>query len=817
MKAKYLLLISLIPIFLFKTSYNQEASVSFNVNMAYQIELGNFDPEVDIVDLAGDFNEWGTELTPLSDDDNDTIYTVVVDGFTIGQIIQFKFRYNGVWDGTEEFPGAGNNRVHTIATIYDSLYFWYNDQVSPNGPPTANFYALETNIKTGSVVPFQNISSGNIENWYWTFEGGFPEISTKENPRVSYNVAGTFDVQLVAGNSSETDTLLFEDYITVEERDKTEISWWNNTVFYEIFVRSFYDSDGDGIGDFNGIIEKLDYLNDGDPTTYNDLGVTGIWLMPINPSPSYHGYDVTDYMGVNDDYGTMDDFQNFLEAAHSRGIKVIIDYVMNHSSSQHPWFIDSKNDMNGKRNYYRWEDEDPGQIGPWGQDVWHYHSSGYYYGLFWGGMPDLNYNEPQVKDSMFMIADYWLNDIGVDGFRLDAVKYIYEEGDALEDLPATFQFWKDFNTHTKQTAPNSFSVGEAWTSTSNVVKYVEDDGLDFCFEFDLAYRAIDAVNSGYAVDLSNKTSIVYSVYPHLQWGTFLTNHDMNRSMNVFGEDDEKAKLAASIYLALPGIPFIYYGEEIGMLGEKPDEDIRRPMQWSNSYQGGFSTVIPWHEINSNYPTYNVETELADSSSILNRYIKAITIRNLKSALREGDYLEAFSEHDAVLSFIRASIDDTAIVVINTSSEILQDVSVEMIAANIENGTYTWWEMMKNQPATISINDDNNLIIPTMEAYEINIWSFDEISSVNKNFIGLSDEILIYPNPAQDFVIISLQKHTKEFFRISLYNSTGQLLFVEECDGTIQSKRINIAALEPGLYHVVADIRNSRITKKLVKF
>ncbi|MEZ5082093.1 MAG: alpha-amylase family glycosyl hydrolase [Bacteroidales bacterium] len=655
----------------------QNATISFRVNMSYQVFLENFDPSTEFVDLAGDFNGWGSELTILSDENEDNIYNITLSGFYVSQTIQFKFRQNGAWDGTEEFPGGGPNREFTVLTTQDSVDVWYNDETPPFGPPDANFTVSSTEIKTQGNVQFSDLSSGNIDYWQWVFEGGIPEISSQQNPQVFYPNSGSFDVQLIIGNVSETDTLLVADFITVIERDRTEIDWWNNTVFYEAFVRSFYDSDGDGIGDFIGFTEKLDYLNDGNPDTEDDLGIGGIWLMPINPSPSYHGYDVTNYFGINPDYGTMAEFQAFLDSAHAKGIKVIIDLVMNHSSSQHQWFIDSKNYQNNRRDFYRWSAIDPGYGGPWGQQVWHWHNSGYYYGVFWGGMPDINYGEPQVVDSMYHVAEYWLNDIGVDGFRLDAAALIYEEGENLEHVQATIQFWKDFTAHNKSIAPESFSVGEVWSNTNTVVNYVVDDGLDFCFEFDLAGTILDAVNNGYASNIYTKMSHVYNVYPHLQWGTFLTNHDMNRAMNSIGQDQDKNKLAAAIYLTLPGIPFIYYGEEIGMLGEKPDENIRRPMQWTDGYQAGFTTGNPWNSINGNYTSFNVETERTDSNSIFNRYRKMIRVRNLKPALREGDYIEAMADNGQVFSFVRATNTDTAIVVINTANGIVENMNVNL--------------------------------------------------------------------------------------------------------------------------------------------
>ena len=216
------------------------------------------------------------------------------------------------------------------------------------------------------------------------------------------------------------------------------ILWWEDDVFYEIFVRSFNDSDGDGIGDFNGIIEKLDYLNDGDPGTNTDLGVSGLWLMPIHPSTSYHGYDVIDYYAVNPEYGTMEDFNRLLDEAHKRGIRVIIDLVLNHTSVDHPWFRAAQDPMSEYRDWYVWSDTEPSGSG------WHASDHGYYFGIFWEGMPDLNYEHPPVTEQMHDVARYWLQDIGVDGFRLDAAKHLIEDGMIQTHTDATHEWYKDF-------------------------------------------------------------------------------------------------------------------------------------------------------------------------------------------------------------------------------------------------------------------------------------------------------------------------------------------------------------------------------------
>ncbi len=314
----------------------------------------------------------------------------------------------------------------------------------------------------------------------------------------------------------------------------SDTHWWNDAVFYEVFVRSFYDSNNDGIGDFKGLMDKLDYLNDGNPETHNDLGITGIWLMPMMKSPSYHGYDVADYYATEPDYGTMQDFQDFLAAAHQRGIKVIIDLVMNHSSSQNAWFTQSANNTGGYRDWYIWSHTDPGTIGPWGQTLWHPRGGDYYYGLFTSGMPDLNYRSTALKEKMFDVVDYWL-DKGVDGYRLDAIKYLVEDGNVLENTPETYDLLQEFNTDYKTKNPDAFTVGEVWSSTSSIIPYVQDDRLDACFEFGLAGAILDAVNNGNPVNLEQQLNTVLQSYPLLQYGTFLTNHDHGQGVWCIGQ------------------------------------------------------------------------------------------------------------------------------------------------------------------------------------------------------------------------------------------------------------------------------------------
>ncbi|MEM9024449.1 MAG: alpha-amylase family glycosyl hydrolase, partial [Bacteroidota bacterium] len=391
------------------TVHAQNTTVQFRVDMAHQIAQGQFDPGTEFVDLAGSFNGWGSSPTVLDDADGDGIYEAALN-LVVGSVHEYKGRINGNWDGREEFPGGGPNRTYVVVAN-DVLEWWYNDDLPPHVLAVA-ITASSTYEKPGATIRFADRSNGNPTSWTWQFPGGTPASSNAATPEVTYAAEGRYDVTLTVQNDSgDVETQTFSQFIRI---DQQETFWWNDAVFYEIFVRSFQDSDGDGRGDFRGLIDRLDYLNDGDPTTTDDLGVTGIWLMPVQQSPSYHGYDATDYRTIENDYGTNQDFLDFMDAAHERGIRVIVDLVMNHSSSQHPWFLESVNPNSSRRDWYVWEDSNPGDIGPWGQTVWHQRNNDFFYGVFWSGMPDLNYATQEVKDEMFDIARFWLEDLNVD-------------------------------------------------------------------------------------------------------------------------------------------------------------------------------------------------------------------------------------------------------------------------------------------------------------------------------------------------------------------------------------------------------------------
>jgi alpha-amylase len=452
--------------------------------------------------------------------------------------------------------------------------------------------------------------------------------------------------------------------------------WWNDSTFYEVFVRSFADSDSDGIGDLPGLIGKLDYLNDGDPDTTSDLGVTGLWLMPIMASPSYHGYDITDYYTVNPQYGTDDDFRRLMAEAHRRGMRVIIDLVLNHTSSQHPWFVESQDAQSDKRDWYVWSESKPAGQG------WHAGANGgYYYGHFSDRMPDLNYNNPQVTAAMDDVVRFWLNDMQVDGFRLDAVKYLYEDGARIEHLPATHAWLKAFRLFYKGVSPQAFTVGEVVADTDTSAKYVDAE-LDTVFEFTMAEAMLKSAQGGETAAVDQAQQAAMAAYPAGQYATFLANHDQNRTRSRLLADDQ-AKTAASLEFSFPGVPFIYYGEEIGMQGQKPDENIRRPMQWTSA--GGFTTGTPWNAYYEDVTTRNVAAQEADAGSILSHYRAWVRLRNEHAALRVGAWVAVDAGDSAVYAALRWTVDERILVLINLSNKPVSEYALTLAQGPLVRG------------------------------------------------------------------------------------------------------------------------------------
>jgi len=399
--------------------------------------------------------------------------------------------------------------------------------------------------------------------------------------------------------------------------------WWQDAVFYQIWPRSFYDTTGDGHGDFNGMTAKLPYLQ--------ELGINAIWLTPMFEAPSYHGYDFTEFYQVERDYGSMAEFEAFIQAADAKGIKVILDLVINHISREHEWFRKSAEGIAPYKDYFVWRKDLPAKGEGWGyawdsndkpEAVWHFDErrGEYYYAAFGATQPDLNLEHPDVVAEMKKMAKFWL-DKGVAGFRLDAVRFVMESGpDGQADLPATIDYWRDFNAFVKSVNPEAYLVGEAWVDIPIAAKYWGNgEGLDQGFDFEVGYKIIGQLqqNAGNAAQFGTisgtQSGELHPLQENLQrrldssaplafFTPFLTNHDQDRVAFQLSGDRatvlQKSKLAAAMLFSSPGTKYLYYGEEIGLTQAQSGHDVykRAPMLWNIEAQAGFTAApLSWVE------------------------------------------------------------------------------------------------------------------------------------------------------------------------------------------------------------------------------
>lgn len=417
----------------------------------------------------------------------------------------------------------------------------------------------------------------------------------------------------------------------------------NYRTYYEVFVYSFCDSDGDGIGDLQGLISKLDYINDGDDATDTDLGFNGIWLMPVNPSPTYHKYDVADYYEIDPQYGTLEDFQELLGECDKRGIKVIMDLVLNHSSSQNPWFVQACDYLRGLGDkepdaaecptfaYYHFSKEKgSGYYAVEGTD-WYYEAQ------FWSEMPDLNLDCEALRTEIAQITDYWL-DMGVGGFRLDAVKEFYtgapgQNIDFLSWLTATVKEQKE----------DAYLVGEAWLELNEYAPYYES-GIDSLFDFAFADKdgiISKVMNGSPASKYGEKAAAIEELFgayqPDYIDAPFYTNHDMGRSAGYYAGDQSEyqTKMAGAMNLLMSGSAFVYYGEELGMKGSGKDENKRAPMYWSKdaSAEGMCDGPADMDAVKMKFES--LEEQQSDPSSVYQYYKKAIRVRNQNPEIARG--------------------------------------------------------------------------------------------------------------------------------------------------------------------------------------
>ena len=429
--------------------------------------------------------------------------------------------------------------------------------------------------------------------------------------------------------------------------------------FYEIFVYSYCDSNGDGIGDIQGLISKLDYLNDGDDTTDTDLGINGIWLMPMCQSTTYHKYDVVDYKSIDSEYGTLEDFKQLVEECHARGINVIIDMVINHSSSQNKWFQDACayiNGLDGKEpsveecpyfDYYNFTQNADGSVYyQVGESDWYYEAQ------FWSGMPDINLESELVRAEFAEVTQFWF-DMGVDGFRLDAVGEYYtgETGRSVDAL----NWFVDMVRSQKEDA---YLVGEAW-DVMQVYEQFYASGIDSMFNFDFSQQSgvianavkktdgVDASTFGRKIEKLEERFSGYNV--NYIDAPFYTNHDTGRSAGYYAGEFSPAqtKIAGAMNMFMTGASFIYYGEELGMKGTGIDENKRAPMQWSSDpeAEGMCDGPAAMESITMKYGS--LEEQLEDPLSIYNYFKQAIRLKNMYPEIARGsvDFIDEISTED----------------------------------------------------------------------------------------------------------------------------------------------------------------------------
>lgn len=418
----------------------------------------------------------------------------------------------------------------------------------------------------------------------------------------------------------------------------------NYGVYYQIFTGSFCDSNGDGIGDIRGIIQKLDYINNGNLASNRSLHADGIWLTPIHPSRSYHKYDVMDYMAIDRSFGTMDDFGELIAECNKRNIKVIIDLVLNHTSAEHPWFLAARRGDGKYLAYYNIADVKlSGKYYPLG------YGGKFYEADFWSQMPDLNLDNPDVRSEIQAIVDFWIAK-GVAGFRLDAVLFYYH------DQQKSIDFLSWLTAYCKSKKSDIYMVGEVWDNAGTILNFY-DSKIPSLFNFTFAQEkgmlpiAVTTRNgANIATAMINWNGIIKEKNPDAIDAVFLSNHDHNRSAGYFNQDPVKEKMAAALYLTMPGNPFIYYGEEIGMTGSGRDENKRGPMIWSVNSRAGiprepFGTDHRWRA------SAGVAEQLRDSDSLARFYIEAIRLRSQYPALFYGTPQELKTADRSIAAWI----------------------------------------------------------------------------------------------------------------------------------------------------------------------
>lgn len=527
-----------------------------------------------------------------------------------------------------------------------------------------------------------------------------------------------------------------------------EYKWWQKEIVYQVYPRSFQDSNGDGVGDIRGIIQRLDYLK--------GLGIGAIWISPFYPSPmADFGYDISDYQGIHPLFGDLNDFEELVREIHNRGMKLILDLVPNHSSDQHPWFIESKSSRdNPKRDWYIWKDPAPdgGVPNNWlavfGGSAWEWdeNTKQYYYHAFLKEQPDLNWRNPEVQDAMLNVMRFWLEK-GVDGFRVDVMWHMIKDAQLRDNPPnpdykdsmATYErLIPAYSTDQPETHEvvkmmrkvmdeydDRLLIGEIYLDVHRLVKYYGDENDESHLPFNFLL-----INKPWNVPTIRSIIDEYEgALPQGAWPNWvLGNHDNSRIASRIGK--EQARVAGMLLLTLRGTPTIYYGDEIGMINvpipkdeiqdpqglNMPDKNLSRdpertPMQWDGSQNAGFTSGKPWLRIADDFKRVNVAGQEKDEDSTLNFFKRIIALRQREAALHIGDYVPASTDNDNVLAFYRQADEKKFLVVLNmTNKNVKATLSHEQVKGRVAVATQKKREGDNFDSTSFELNGSEGLVI-----------------------------------------------------------------------------------------------------------
>lgn len=490
-------------------------------------------------------------------------------------------------------------------------------------------------------------------------------------------------------------------------------NWWHDAVFYGVYLPGFQDSDGDGVGDFSGLIQKLDDLNDGDPKTHKDLGVTGLWLMSVTAVKGDQGYEVMDSRHLNPIFRDRNGFLDLVAEAGKRNIAIIVDLNLTHCSQAHPWFQEALFSPDSKKKaWFTFRDQDPGWLGPGGQPVWHEVGDRYVFGAVQRGMPDFRLQDPEVRHALLDIAQFWLEEMMVDGFRVKPIRYLVEKDGMQVDASSTHAWLREFHDNIQQLNPASMTLVDLPWEAQEVAACVREHEASMGLDVGLAKAIADSVGTDDPAPLKAQLGKMAQAYQPGGFASFLSAPDQARVMTQMGGNTRRAALAASLLLTLPGTPFILCGEEIGMEGVALDAERCISDPWPPSRGGTGTTGQSVRSSRDDTMEIDPEEPRNDTKSLWNTYRRLIQLRSREVALRRGELQEIQCSRRQVMAFLRSwpgQDADTCLVVANFSDEPIQGLMVAAVHSRLGPGPRRWAQIYPHRKVSgvLTVGESGN--------------------------------------------------------------------------------------------------------------